>query len=459
MIERITMKTNDNHVSKILFYFICLSSILISIITFIRFSQYDKAYLLGFIPLFYGAFSYFIKKNREAFINNLGLTILNIMMFLRYSIYILVITPSYLQEILSYDEFSLSVGLIIIEMLSVFFTIAIFYKKPPKKDNYFKSSINLPLMIPLALTIISLIVMPNATLNVLIPGSVPLGSNNTNGLLIFVYIMYDLIFFMLLISIYKYKKIDIKIKFLVSFLLMLIFVLTKISSFSSSVSRWNFLLYSIVVLYLLANMYPKYKKNIIKVLVPSLMMGILLLTVTKFNLEGNVFEGIFNPRTFDIYFNGFQGILDGIIIKKTNSFSITFSMMFNDLFSAIPIIGYPFRGLNSVSLYHEFIKRTDLILPMVSQSYIYFGVFGVGLYSSFLTFIVIKIDNIMKNTTNFYYHLSLLLLLVWISFFMGLNINIIMENTWRKVIFIIIAFLNIKISNNKNENSDRVINE
>lgn len=439
------MKNQNNNLSKILYYSIIISSIIIAIFTMIRFSNIHNMFLLGIIPLVYAILCSVSKKNKHAFSSNVGITILNIMMYLRYTIYILLMDIDYIQRYLINSNFILSVGLIIIEMLSIFLVITVFYKKKPSTNVRFTIGINIPLLIPFLITIILLIAMPETTINSLFYIN---GSNkeiSTNGLQMFVYFSVDVLFFLILALIYKVKNISESNKVFYSLIVSVLFVITKISSFSSNISRWNFLLYSISAIYLLAKLYPRSKNKVIGIFVPAVLVGIVILTILKFNFNDNIFIRIFNPDTFDVYLNGFQGIIDGIIINNLYDSKISFSMMFNDLFSAIPIFGAPFRGLSSTDLYHQYLNRTDLILPMVSQSYLHFGIAFAGLFSGIMTYIIIQVNNLMNKTTDFYFYSALILILVWFSFFMGLNINIIFENTWRKLIFAFLMYLNMKI--------------
>lgn len=440
-----------NKISKLIYNNMIIFSIVVSFYALVKLQEYNnmvQLYIL--IPLFYSLLMIITKKNRVLFGSNIGLTIINVMMFTKYSILTSLINHNYIEEALNHRNIALLTILVIVEMLSIFLIISFFssdYSTAKIKKQH--SKINIPIWITIFILIFVTITNPSYILNSFTQfgNTSHIESSSSNSIMIFVPIAIDFIYLAIILKINRNKTFNHNVTLSLSIFVSLLYILTKITGLSSSISRWNFLLYGISVVILHMYLYANRKRLIMVLFSTVAIIGLFVLTSLKFNISGRVLEQITDPFILDAYFNGPIGLNKAIELTKLDTNFFMNQMILTDLFSALPILGYPFRGITSVNHYHDYIGRTDLIIPMLGQSFMYFGLFGSGILTAFYTLLVVKLNKVLLETKDIFLYYSMLLVVVWLSFFMALNVNIVQENIWRKLIFFFIAFINYKFNN------------
>jgi hypothetical protein len=441
-----------NKHGKNIYRFLIVISLFTAVFNLVKYI--NESTILGFIliPIFYSLFLFLSKRNYRNF-GKYGYFIINGIMFIRYSLIYLFADKIYIIEAFYHRNTSTQVLLILIEMSAVFLAINIVTEKKDIRLIDWNYKLSYPLFSIFLFSLIAFILYPEVSISLIIPNYNNVLSNvsSTSGVIIFVTMSIDLMFIIIFSLIRKFEKISLSFRFILSIILAGLFMSTKWTSTGGNVSRWIFLIYGFVLLFLLIRAYPRFKMIILVMSSLLILMGIPLLTIVKFNNLQNPLVTLFDSYTLDLYFGGPIGILNGINMSSIYHNEISFMRMLTDMFSAIPYMSSFFDGKTgtSVYLYHQYLGTTDKIIPLIVQSYIYLSIFGSFIFSFLITILVLKISQKIDNIENIYLYFSVLSLLVWISLFMALNLNILQEGLWRRLIFIFIAYLGIKFVNKK----------
>ena len=276
---------------------------------------------------------------------------------------------------------------------------------------------------------------------------------------IFNFIGLEIIYIIIMMIIFLSNNKNISLwKVIISFILSGILISIRIFGGAVSISRWGFLIYTLACLSIISKLYTKYTKLIIYTSIPVIMVGIFSLTNSKFGTISDISIEVFidkylSVESLDAYFQGINGITYGIMAKYKFSNYINFNTLLTDLFSAIPIISNLFdANINSTpTFYHLYMQRTDLIIPTISQGYIHFGIVGAPILSILCTYLVLFFDNKMRYSNDIFSYFQLNLICIWCSLFMAINVNIITEGLWKRLIFLIVMYMNYKFILNKSK--------
>lgn len=216
----------------------------------------------------------------------------------------------------------------------------------------------------------------------------------------------------------------------------------------SSISRWAFLWIGVPTLIVLTNTFPRYKKTIVSFACIVLPFAIIAGSFVKFAVSDfsimSFFSNFINSDSLSEYFGGLNGLTYSMQTVATNGKAHTIYSTLTDLFCSAPLLSslFDFDNYSTQSIYLDSLNRTDLICPLLGQSYSHFGFWGAPFFSVLMIVIAIEFERVAQNTKNVYLMYSGLSLCITFSLFMCLNTIIIMSNAWVLIIFMLIQLLN-----------------
>lgn len=216
----------------------------------------------------------------------------------------------------------------------------------------------------------------------------------------------------------------------------------------SNVSRWAFLWIGVPTLIVLTNTFPRYKRTIVSFACIVLPFGIIAGSFVKFAVSDfsitSFFSNFINSDTLSEYFGGLNGLTYAMQTVAIDGKSHTIYSTLTDLFCSTPLLSsiFDFNNYSTQSIYLDSLNRTDLICPLLGQSYSHFGFGGAPLFSVLMIIMAIEFERIAQNTKNVYLMYSGLSLCITFSLFMCLNTIIIMSNAWVLIIFMLIQLFN-----------------
>ncbi|MBW4861657.1 MAG: hypothetical protein KZY55_13615 [Paeniclostridium sp.] len=416
-------------------------------------SEYSYIFLL---PLFFSMCILVTFKNYVIKLNKLGtgMYILNVVMLIRY-----IISPVSMASLNSYyGGFGPNLGkkyidfaiiMMIFEMLSVFIVIVLKYnnRNTNKEMDFEFLDEKFILIIVCILGIIylfpyfdeiipkNLFILPeDYNKNIQIGGSI-LVIKQTVAVSLF------LISLKFLYLIYLRNRIII-IPY-ISAALILIFMGINMGS-----SRWNVIIPCLVGLYAIKILYPNQFKKIIFIVLGVLTISILSISMYKFSWAikkpTDIIE-VFAMQLQD-YFSGPKQVAQGIAMSYEYSDRITIKTFFNDFLGSIPIVSNFINQDNRINNYFNLfnmIGNKSLIIPMVSNGFVYFGAIFAPMLSVICTIISMDLSYKIKSTKFLEVRLVYLMIVFWTSMFMGFNAQIVFGN----IVIVVISNLVIILMN------------
>lgn len=439
---------------------VIIIGIIISIATYFKSQNIEESYKLVFlIPIVY-TFMFVISNNNKRIFSNIGILFLNIVMFIRFLLYPLIFVSTFKYgTYIGITQFvNTSIYLMIYECIAVFLFMNWWGgRRLTKTQIYnqskleFQTKFDLIVVITLVLFIAASLLYPSLLIKYSFSKDteIEIGSQNISG---FMSIFFKIGIYMTFIFIlnFFYKTINNSTKsiaLLLSVLVSLFIIASESNRTNGDVSRWGFLIFSISILLIITNLYKNYSKWIWGFSLPAILISIVVLTVIKFG-DDFTFETFmlkyFSTLTLDYYFMGIENISYGLATYHAFDYKISFHTMFTDMFSAVPMISafFDFANNSTPVMYHDFMGRTDTIIPTVAQSYAYFGFIGAPLMSLLFTFLTIETNRMLNKSKDVMMNFVLAQLTIVFALFMAINTNIIFESTWYRVIFIVLIILN-----------------
>lgn len=372
---------------NILLFILNLVSIIICLF-FCFFGNRLFPYILVLVA--YTFFTTVFKENTRQLLKRPGLIILNIFMFIRYNIAVLIyyITGKLSKFGVSEQKFILAVALMIYEMLVIFLAITFFYQKSRNKATYIKRRYELNTHRKHAILVIALFILiicsvldkslrPNWGL--LVGKSRPETINNVSGawgilwqaacLTVYLVVVFD--------CYYNYVNTQ-RMKYVYYTIVFSTVYIFYIYICQDRISRWYVAVTAIAIMFTFAKIF---KRQIKKILPIFGLVFLLIIGVATLMKTGNVADTssvwdmlaeIFNSTTFDGYFAGVNNINTALVLKEESKTSIL--NMFYDLLSTMPIINH-YIDANKVTanMFGNIISRTDQIIPLLGQGALYFG--------------------------------------------------------------------------------------
>jgi len=180
-------------------------------------------------------------------------------------------------------------------------------------------------------------------------------------------------------------------------------------------SELIFVLYiSIFVYFITIRLWPESKRSLIFILGTLSCFGILVLAYIK---SGATSWGLFRNELGTIlqaYFPGVINLSAVLVLPRIN----IIDRLFSDLYSLIPFRNSLF-GLQVVNLANYFNMNNNMtgqILPLIGESYYYFGIILSPLLSSVFVIISINANEKMNNCKDVLHYGIYLLIMIYFSF-------------------------------------------
>lgn len=416
------------------------------------------------IPLIYFCLFLIFPSFSRYMFNNLGITILNFTMLLRY-----IVSPLLMSIYGSNVQIGSPVGLatqeqavylMLYEMILLFVVFGIFHKYFYFKQasfNYVKARPNLFgwlfVLIVLALALRD----PSSIGRYSFIWSASHLNNDALEDVSLVALLVQLAQVVITVGILNiiYKFYEKKPNIL--YLFLSLFVIVVSASFIIGTSRSSIILPLVTGLFTVYLLYKNYRKLII-VLSSSLVLIIIgVSTLLKQNTNITTGRGLYHSAgalenfntDLQIYFSGLANIGHSIetsyIYDPFQYYAIT-----GDLAHSIIFVNKFFSGFQSaiISFNDMFYKRigvSDQILPLLGQGYLYFGVILAPIFSVIILFIIMTLDkNIYKSRSVFSLYIYAYLCVKFSLFFMSNATILISFFTNFFLILFIIALLNRK---------------
>lgn len=220
---------------------------------------------------------------------------------------------------------------------------------------------------------------------------------------------------------------------------------------NGSVSRWAFLWIGIPTLIILSDMYPNHKRTLVVFSCMALPFAIIAGSFLKFALSDfsitMFFSNFITSESLSEYFGGLSGLsysMQNLVIDPKAG---TLYSTLTDLFCSTPLLSslFDFEQYSTQSIYLDYLGRTDLICPLLGQSYAHFGFWGAPIFSIMMTLFAVEFERISFKANNVYLKYPSLSLCITFSLFMCLNTIIILSNAWALIVFLIIQLYNRRL--------------
>lgn len=217
-----------------------------------------------------------------------------------------------------------------------------------------------------------------------------------------------------------------------------------------NVRRWLFLWIGIPTISVLLEAYPKYKGSIKTIALVGIPLGIFFGSFAKFAVTNvsllDFYSNFLGSDSLSDYFGGLNCLSYTINTLPSDPKAITFTSTLTDLFGNMPLVSRFFNvdAFSTQFIFLDMIGRTDLICPLLGQSYVHFGFLGAPIFSIVMALIAVECNVYIKRSRNIYELYGLTMMCVIFSLYMCLNTMILLTHAWTLVIFLIIQYYNNK---------------
>ncbi len=411
--------------------------------------------------------------NNKRYLYNYSLCIINILLFIRYSILPLsfyITTNGVLRY--SYEFLNKSLLLMIYEMIAVFIAIQFFSAKFFKDDLVNTGNIinenkkmQIGTLIIIILFIVVLFLYPQyikqlfnfrfTTMEEVVVDS------SVDGFYRIVY-RTGLITIGCTLLTEIYKRYRDKNMFFISLIIAIYFIWVASQGSSGNISRTAFLSNGIAFFFIITQLYPKKKKLILILSLIAMFLLIIIGTMVRFSYGNelnfqsisNTIREIFNYDILDLYFGGVEGVNVALKTSSIFSRSITFNTLVNDMVSQIPFvgtrIGINFQNITPVYfnyVYFGYFGNVTKICPFIGQGYIFFGSILSPIFSILCIYFSFYFNKRLKYARDLISVYTFALCIYSFSTFVMYNFNILSIFLWNRLFpfLLIIIFNNLFI--------------
>lgn len=202
-----------------------------------------------------------------------------------------------------------------------------------------------------------------------------------------------------LYEVFKKKK-SIKIVVCAILVTLFLIVLTFVNQVGGTLARWQAIVFGSAGVFLLLKLFYDSRNLILYSLLIPCALSLCIITIFK---NAGYVEGgkssfqkaalsVLDPKGLDEYFAGPLGVADGIQFKEKSDMGI--KNMFNDFIDNAPIFSHYFDSNETTSVqYNKNIGTLGSIIPLVTQSSIYFGYLFAPLLSIISIFLICFCDS------------------------------------------------------------------
>lgn len=439
-----------------------LISIAIAIITYLKFPESNFEFPIYLLPITFLILWLFSSGIKQDFLRCPGVTVIISIMFIRYLIMPLVLIINGSLSVFAKDYCHLTQGIIlmIIEMLGIFLALNLSEKNFHVKMKMLSMNtrrnykiVENDIFAIVAFTVVAFLFVTDRSLTVGL-SLITKGYVNESGILDENSSVSKLVWQALTTWLYVYAVYRCRNKYdmthrnrhmnMAIVYTLLFLLITYISQ--NRISRWYTLVNAIASLYLLVKLFPMGRSRIIKlVLVPAF---ILLLTASLFKnaIDTTVYNdgGLLSSTNIDSYFAGPVAVNNAVGLKESKDVGV--QNILYDMLNNMPIVNhYLPKGKTTVYLYNDYLGRIfesgngDQIIPMVGQSYIYFGWLFCFLLSFLTVYVVRKCDIWFESTLTPIRYMAAFSS-VWIALGPILNMTLILSWLYIRVVPTILVF-------------------
>ncbi len=400
---------------------------------------------------------------RSQILKKPGLTILIIILFVRYTVLPYMMCDTGMISIHTQDSTELDNGvlLMVYEMIWIFLGIYLFYSKirfiPTSSYSISKRLWqNRRSIITFTIIAIGILWVTNPSLvggiSLITKGFIEDSGNMTekSSLVIILWTILTtwLYVFFVLINSAKYNQDKAKRHITSSVIYTLLFILITYIS-QEEISRWQTLMCALGGIYLLVHCFAEKKKLITIYIVAP--VTVLMISATLFKnfaestLTGNSEEKMF-ITTLDAYLAGPSSVSNSIALNNKNM-NVGLTSLGYDLVNNMPIVNhYVDTKKSTVYLYNLFLDRIftsdgrgDQIIPLIGQGYIYFGYIFAPLLSMLCIYFLSFFDAKYTKSSGYYTYLYAFIS-CWIAVAPVLNLTLILSWIYIRIIPVLIFF-------------------
>jgi len=430
---------------------VIIFAIISTMVTFIQRDKSPNGYEnMWLLPLSYGILFY-CTKIRQTFFKYIGISILNLILFVRYLILPIFssLTGLYFHSFaIRTDGYvnSLSILLMIYEMICIFLVLHYAIKRLDRQQIKMYNDIKLVCdtnfgvyKVAILIGIVSFLYIPEIQerTNFLLVNDFQYNNLNAISYVGFLFTTNALkVFFLFILSIRyeKRRKGYKKNQFLILF-----FAFLNISVFWST-NRLTIVAQGLATIAILkaSNMI---NRKLSYILITITILIVLSLSSyrwfgygklnTFYDDSGYYFDD--NQMTsnyLQAYFGGPHLISTAINTKEKQSFGTKLEAFPNEIFSSILFVRQliPLSENSSTKSFNKkfgFSESTSMILPTLGQSYMYFGIFGAPLLSVIFCLFLYKAEKAIIKCKNIGERYAYYILVIWLAFFPMQNLNIV----------------------------------
>jgi len=456
--------------------FVVITGFLVAFYMFIA-TDINSPYKFYFLIPFIFSVTILIYKKISKNISYIGMMTLLAIMYFKYIVmpFVNCLSDYTLWRGVSPNESFLKAGvwLTIYEMLGVLIIINIFEGK--FYNNTDKKSITVPkrygiYVFVVVLALLLVIIFPG------IPGgfiSSVLASDQVNkvipakGLWITIFNFGSLILLLLLISYYKvkYDKSNSFKYVIVSIITILIYLFV-----SAGYSRWSIAIPGLILMDMMTKLFKKYKMIILLCIGTVLLVGLIAITSMKmnYNYDNINSNSTLWADTLQMYFSGPKNIAFAIETKQFINVTYGYfplNVIFNDFFRSVAGLSrFTNSYASTVDIFNTCIYKStiaqDQIVPMMGQSFTYFGYLFSPLLTIFATIIMMFFEGKANKGADLMKYYIFSFTAVWFARAMMLNATIIFSQLTNTLcLFLIIKWTNDRIAFIRNKRKIYKINE
>jgi len=418
----------------------------------------------------------------------IGYQVLNIIWIIRYCLTPVLIRISdyqfkYYNNITS-NDMNIALIVMILEMIIFIFSCNLIYRRLLRKSRIsklprnmnniilennktFKSVSATVIGIMFLLLILVLVLDPNAItgFNFILSDNFQGIGNASLGISVLIVSWTKITITVFLIAMFGVK--DNTLHNPLNFWCSIIIVLISISIFNGT-SRNEVLIESLAYVYMLTQLFPKYRKRTIIICIGGLFSILLSMTIVRFFNTTNINEGLSNFNISNVivllnsYFAGQQNIAIGVINLRLFFGEYHILTIVKDLFTnTILLSNYVSKldGLSTVEMFNFTIYGhslwADQISPTITQAIGLFNIFSIFI-PFILVYFIFKMDIISKNTSNIFGIFLAAFIAVNIAFYSPGNITILSTAITNRFIplFIIYKMSSIYLKRKEKGGSD-----
>lgn len=392
-----------------LFDILLLTSIGSTIFCLCKMLSFESYWYFSFLPVAY-VITRFIRR-KSIYSTAPGMITYEIVCFFRFVILPIVVLShnSVSKYAAGYEHLGSAVVLMIYELFCTTL-IFLFYKPSIKQDDQTRmlySSGNKRLVFVLSVLVVGLLYIQNRSLTgnlmifsgVLNTSAAEQLSETSSVVSILWQSLLCFIFVYVIWSVYE-KSQSSKSKVIYTIASSGICIVYYLIIFTGqvSISRWYVMVSAIASIVWLITLYPNNKTAIISTVgIPFVVVlvmvsvlksgGLTALSYSRYNQINN----LLTPEFVDTYFAGPVNVNNAITMKSNSNVGI--SSLFYDIINNMPIVTNIIdRTHSSAYAYNHLLGRTDQIIPLIGQSFTWFGYFLSPVLSMLYAALFIKYD-------------------------------------------------------------------